>query len=239
MSGKKTNALKTTERAPQLPFLVVMAGPRFGETFPLKEGDNVVGSAPEASFSFLTTLLSERHFLITCRKSRVELKALEGATFVNNASVKEIPLKDADMISAGGILLRCVAEKSSQHFYVGDVFYGQERRRYRRFSMISTADAYLPEKDQRLEVLSVRSVGRGGVGLFCKETVPLGVEIAVSLYSKNADRVIVAESIGGIVVSMTPWKDSLVLLNVSFHQPISPENQPHLHQHLDELERFF
>ena len=217
--------------------LVVLAGPRFGESLPLKDGLTRVGSDPNADVYFITSLISEHHFSIIRQDKRVVLKREGGITLVNNTSVEEAHLKDGDMILAGGILLRYVEEGSVSHFYVGDLFYGRERRKYPRFSMISTADAYLPREDRTVDVLSVRTVGRGGIGLFCKEPVPVGSEIKVSLFAKDSNRVIVAESIKGKVVSTARWKDSLFLLNICFIEAISMEHQPNLFRHLAELER--
>jgi hypothetical protein len=217
--------------------LVVMAGPRFGESIRLKEGINRVGSDPNADVYFITSLISEHHFSLIRRDNSIALKREGGITLVNNTSVEEVELKDGDMILAGGILLRYVEEGSVNHFYVGDLFYGRERRKFPRFSMISTADAYLPREEKNIEVLSVRTVGRGGIGLFCKEPVKVDAEVKVSLFAKDSNRVIVAESIKGKVVSVAHWKDSLFLLNICFDEPISMEHQPNLFRHLTELER--
>jgi hypothetical protein len=219
--------------------LVVLAGPRFGETIALMKGKNVVGSDPIATIHFLTSLLSNHHFTLFYQDRRVVLTRVEGVILVNNVPVEETTLKDGDLIGAKGILLRYIQEGSREGFFVGDLFYGTQRRRYPRFNMIATADAFLPEKNLRIEVFSVRDISRGGAGLFCKEDVRPGTEISVSIYSKNPDRVIVAEKILGVVTRVALWNDSLFLLNVKFHLPVSSDYQPNLHERLIEMERHF
>jgi len=87
-----------------------------------------------------------------------------------------------------------------------------------------------------LEVLSVGTIGRGGIGLLCTDPVSPGLEIAVSVYAKNRNRVVVAELILGKVVSMLQWKDSRFWLNICFERPISEKDKPALYRHLIELE---
>jgi hypothetical protein len=110
-------------------------------------------------------------------------------------------------------------------------------RRFPRFNIIASAKASLPGDDQTLHILSVKDVGRGGVGLFSREDVPVGSDIDVSLYSKNADRVIAAESMRGGIVSVIHWKDSVYLLNIRFQQPISSEHQLIFYRYLLSLEK--
>ena len=239
MIEKSERSGKNSNPTAQGAALVVIAGPRFRETFFLNEGENIVGSDPGVHFYFQTSLLSERHVLLTYRNREVVLKRLGGVTSVNNAPVEEAALRDGDLISMGGLLLRYVAEGSSAYFYVGDHFYRREKRNYARFSMIAAADAFSVVTDKWLEILSVRSVSRGGIGIFSKDTVPIGSEILVSLYSKSPHRTVVAEATKGTVVSVISWTESLFLLNVRFKQPISSEHQPNLYRHLHELEQFF
>jgi hypothetical protein len=219
--------------------LVVLAGPRFGETIPLMKGRNVVGSDPLAAIHFLTSLLSPRHFTILYEDNRTFLNRDEGVTLLNNVPVEKAVLNDGDIIGVKGILLRFVEEGSREGFFVGDLFYGTRRRRYPRFNMIATADAFLPERNMTIEVFSVRDISRGGVGLFCKEEIRPGTEISVSIYSKNPDRVMVAEKILGVVARVVVWDDSLFLLNVRFHLPVSSEYQPNLYQRIVEMEKHF
>jgi len=219
--------------------VVVMAGPRFGETIRLREGKNVVGSAPDADIYFITVLLSERHFAIVREGKRVFLRREGGITLVNNVSVEEAELKDGDLIFAGGISLRYVEEGSLIHFYLGDIFFGRERREFPRFNMVSTALAYLPTEDRKLDILSIRQVGRGGIGLFSMQSGPVGSKIQVILYSKDSKEAMVAESIMGTVVSSVAWKGALFLVNISFLKPVSEESQPNLYRYLMELQRYF
>ena len=216
-----------------------MAGPRFAESIELREGENKVGSTPEADIQFITALLSECHFVLVRDGQRTTLRREGGITLVNNTSVQEADLKDGDLIFAGGISLRYVAEGSPTHFYLGEIFYGRARRQYPRFTMVSTALAYLPVEDRKLDIVSVREVGRGGIGLFSTQNTPAGAKIQVILYSKDSKEAMVAESIMGTVASCVSWKGGLFLINISFFKPVSQEGQPGLHRYLAELERFF
>jgi len=219
--------------------LVVMAGPCFGETVPLKEGRNVVGSDPSAEIYFVTSLLAGSHFSIVRKGRRIALERDGGVTWLNNSPVERATLKDGDLIFAGGILFRYVEEGSGTYFYVGDLFYGRERRRYPRFTAVSKASAYLPENGQKLEILSIRTVGRGGIGLFSKQAATVGSSIHIVLYSMDLSESMVAESVTGTVASSAPWEGSLFLLNVRFQEPVAEERQPNLYRYLIELEKFF
>lgn len=220
------------------PCLVVLAGPRFGETIPLIKGGNVVGSGSLATIQFFTTLMSEHHFTLIFKNQKVRLKVESGITSVNKSPVEEeVTLEDGDLIGIGGILLRYVEKQSEECFFVGDFFYGVQRRRFPRFNLIADADAFISGENLRLDILSVRDISRGGIGLFCKEKVLPKVEITVSLSTKNTDRKIVAESIQGTVANVSPWSDSIFLLNIRFDTPVSAEDQPMLHQQLLEMEQ--
>jgi len=239
MGEKSDRSEKETQSHHLGAALVVIAGPRFRETFFLNEGENIVGSDPGAHLYFQTSLISERHALLTYLHREVVLKRLAGVTSVNNMPADQISLKDGDLILMGGLLLRYVEAGSGAYFYVGDHFYRREKRNYARFSMIAAADAFSPVANKWLQILSVRSVSRGGIGIFSKDSVPMGSEILVSLYSKSAQRTVVAEDTKGTVVSVISWTESLFLLNIRFNQPISSEHQPNLYRHLLELEEFF
>jgi hypothetical protein len=110
-------------------------------------------------------------------------------------------------------------------------------RRFPRFNVIASAKASLPGNDLTLHILSVKDVGRGGVGLFSREEVTVGADIDVSLYSKNANRVVAAESVRGGIVSVVDWKESVYLLNIRFQCPISSEHHLNFHRYLLDLEK--
>jgi len=114
--------------------------------------------------------------------------------------------------------------------------FGNRRRRYPRFRLVATAKAFFPRRNWLLDNVSVHDVGMGGAGLYCGDTIAAGDEILVSLYSREANRTITAESIRGTVVSTVPWREPLTLVNISFQQPISPDFQPELYRRLIEMQ---
>jgi len=219
--------------------LVVMAGPCFGETIPLREGKNVIGSHPTADIYFVSSLLAAAHFNIVRQGKTVVLERDGGVTWLNNSPVDRAALKDGDLIFAGGILFRYVKEGSEAYFFVGDLFYGRERRRYPRFTAASKISAYLPQQKEKLEILLVRTVGRGGMGLFSKQNAILGSSVQIHFCSMDLNETVITEAITGIVASCVPWDNSLFLINVSFQEPVSENDQPNLYHYLHELEQFF
>jgi len=230
---------ETKEALREEAYLIVMAGPRFGETLRLREGENIVGSDAHADIYFPGHSLERRHFLVS-NNGEVLLKAEKGNTFLNNVEVSQMPLRDGDLIRAGGILLQYLQEGSEQSFFVGPHLYrwkGKDRRRFPRFALQATADVFLVDQGVSFKELVVKDAGRGGIAIFSKENVPPGAEVQVSVYIHHQGRRLVGKLVPGTVVASTPWKDSSFLLGILFNEPISSDHQSDLYQYWMEMEK--
>lgn len=240
MQGEKKDPFEQSVPPVTGPRLIVLAGPRLGEVLALGLGESRVGTDPGADLNLYSPTMSCHHFTIRCDGQQTWIRKREGEVSVNNRRVDEAPLRERDYVCAGGILLQYLEAEVSDLFYVGSQLFGRDApsRQFRRFSMIASADAVVGKEQKRLSIISVKDVGRGGLALFSKEEVSEGSVLRVSLYSRSPERIIVAESIGGRVVSVIPWKGSLYLLNIRFLEPISLAHQPNLHRQLIELENY-
>lgn len=239
--GKKgeKEAGKGTAKGHIKAYLVVMAGPRFGESLALNKGKNVVGTDARADIYFPTDKMMGHHFDLSCTDKAV-LKKKEGEVFVNNTPVKEMCLKDGDLIRVAGILLQYVEKGSQPVFFVGKQLYrvnGHDRRCFPRFAAPATVDLFIVEQELKFKGLPIRDVGRGGVALFSNENISPGSEVTVSLLAKDQGHEIHAEEIPATVVTATPWKESVLLLGVLFHKPVSENNHPVFHSYLKGLEK--
>ncbi len=86
------------------PLLVVLAGPSFGETFGLSEGDTVIGRSRDAHIRIEDESLSRRHVKILRAGDKVLIEDLGSVngTAVNDAPVMaRRPLTDGDRIAIG------------------------------------------------------------------------------------------------------------------------------------------
>lgn len=212
--------------------LVVMAGPRFGETLRLKpKGENIVGSNLRADLYLPSHALAARHFALVLKDGRLVLRQEEGEVFLNNALVREAFLKDGDLIGAGGLLFRLLTEEGQDSFFLGQHLYrrdGKERRRYPRFPINGRADLFLVSQAVWFRGLDVKDAGLGGIAAYAQENVPPGTEAQVWLTVQEGDRRFKAEAIPAAVVASIPWKEGIYVLGILFHQPIEEGSHPDL-----------
>ena len=90
------------ERAGDLSFTLVIRG----RSFPLAEGENTVGRAPECAVTVSSTSVSRRHAIITIASHRATLRDLgsKNGTCVGGAGVNgEVELQDGDEIRFGSV----------------------------------------------------------------------------------------------------------------------------------------
>lgn len=88
------------------PALVPIAGPLKGRTFPLGEGELLIGRESSNAVSLNDISISRRHCLIKRETEHYKLSDLDSlnGTFVNDVPVKERMLEHGDRIRVGALL---------------------------------------------------------------------------------------------------------------------------------------
>jgi transcriptional regulator with GAF, ATPase, and Fis domain len=87
--------------------LVVLAGPRTGETIPIDAGETTIGRDSTSQLSIPDHLMSRRHCLVTLTGDRFTLRDLgsSNGTYVNGIPIRERVLAHGDRIRAGDSVL--------------------------------------------------------------------------------------------------------------------------------------
>ncbi len=85
----------------------ILKGPKAGETFELKDGENLIGRAPHCTISIPTPGLSKEHALITVHGNNVFVKDLNSTngTFVNGIKIHRQQVRLSDKITLFDIVL--------------------------------------------------------------------------------------------------------------------------------------
>lgn len=90
-------------------WLVALNGPQKGRDFPLRVGDNVIGSSPECEVVLGGEMMSPRHALIRCFRDDTfqifDLGAPSG-TVLCSQSVSHAELINCDRLELGTVVLK-------------------------------------------------------------------------------------------------------------------------------------
>jgi two-component system cell cycle response regulator len=92
--------------------LVIVAGPRLGEKFPLSKDRTVIGRQKEADVSIDDSLISRKHAEVVRKPDGAavlhDLDSKNG-TFCNDDPIREAELKEGDLIRIGNAVLKYVS----------------------------------------------------------------------------------------------------------------------------------
>lgn len=91
--------------------LVIVAGPRLGEKFPLSKDRTVIGRQKEADVSIEDTLISRKHAEVVRKlDGSVVLRDLDSknGTFCNDDQIREKGLREGDLIQIGSAMIQYV-----------------------------------------------------------------------------------------------------------------------------------
>ena len=109
-AGRKTVLLAERRKPAVVGWLVAMNGEQKGEDFRLREGQNTVGSAPDADVVIRDSTVSGKHVSLRHSEGRFYVTDLDSTngTYLNDRLVATArqELKDNDMIRLGEVSLK-------------------------------------------------------------------------------------------------------------------------------------
>jgi pSer/pThr/pTyr-binding forkhead associated (FHA) protein len=108
--GFKTVVIPDKHKPPVVGWLVVLSGQQKGEDFRVHEGQNILGTSPDADILLKEDAASLRHASIRCKDGMFFLIDLDSdnGTHLNDGeqSIARVALKDNDVIHIGELALK-------------------------------------------------------------------------------------------------------------------------------------
>ena len=108
--GRKTVLLTEKRKPPVVGWFVALTGEQKGEDFRIRDGQNIIGSAPDADIILHDTAISGKHASLRYKDQKFFLTDLDSTngTFLNEATdpIAREELKDNDTIRIGEVLLK-------------------------------------------------------------------------------------------------------------------------------------
>jgi hypothetical protein len=107
-AGRRTVLLSEKRKPPVVGWFVAMTGDQKGEDFKVREGKNLVGSAPGAQVLITDSTVSAQHASLRYEEGKFFLTDLDSSngSFVNEQKIAREELKDNDMIRFGDVTLK-------------------------------------------------------------------------------------------------------------------------------------
>jgi hypothetical protein len=108
--GRRTVLLTDKRKAPVVGWFVALTGEQKGEDFRIHDGQNVIGSAPDADIQLRDTAVSGKHASLRYKDQKFFLTDLDSSngTFVNEGAtpIAREELKDNDIVRIGEVSLK-------------------------------------------------------------------------------------------------------------------------------------
>jgi Inner membrane component of T3SS, cytoplasmic domain len=109
-SGRKTVLLTDKRKPPVVGWFVALTGEQKGEDFRIREGQNTIGSAPDADVVLRDTAISGKHASLRYKDEKFTITDLDSTngTFLNDRAdpIAREELKDNDVIRVGEVTLK-------------------------------------------------------------------------------------------------------------------------------------
>jgi hypothetical protein len=109
-AGRKTVLLTDKHKPPVVGWLVALTGEQKGEDFRIRDGQNTIGSAPDADIVLRDTAISGKHASLRYKDHKFFLTDLDSSngTFLNDQTepMAREELKDNDIIRLGEVSLK-------------------------------------------------------------------------------------------------------------------------------------
>lgn len=107
-AGRKTVLISEQRKTPVVGWLVAMNGQQKGQDFRVHDGQNILGSAPDADVQLNDATVSAKHASLRYKEGKFFLIDLDSSngTFLNDVSIAREELKDNDVIRAGELVLK-------------------------------------------------------------------------------------------------------------------------------------
>jgi Inner membrane component of T3SS, cytoplasmic domain len=107
---RKTVLISEQRKAPVVGWLVAMSGEQKGQDFRIRDGQNILGSGPEADVQLRDPTVSAKHASLRYKEGKFYLIDLDSSngTFLNDGAtpVAREEVKDNDVIRAGELVLK-------------------------------------------------------------------------------------------------------------------------------------
>jgi hypothetical protein len=108
--GRKSVMLAEKNKAPVVGWFVVLSGPQKGEDFRVREGPNIIGSAPDADIVLDDMGISGKHASLRYKDHKFTITDLDSTngTFLNDRSdpIAREELRDNDVVRVGEVTLK-------------------------------------------------------------------------------------------------------------------------------------
>jgi hypothetical protein len=108
--ARKTVLISEQHKAPVVGWLVAMNGSQKGQDFRIRDGQNILGSAPDADVQLNDPTVSGKHASLRYKEGKFYLVDLDSSngTYLNDGttSIAREELKDNDTIRAGEMVLK-------------------------------------------------------------------------------------------------------------------------------------
>ena len=108
--GRKTVVLTEKRKPPVVGWFVALTGEQKGEDFRIRDGQNIIGSAPDADIILRDTAISGKHASLRYKDQKFFLTDLDSTngTFLNEGSdpIAREELKDNDTVRIGEVTLK-------------------------------------------------------------------------------------------------------------------------------------
>ena len=109
-AGRKTVLLTDKRKPPVVGWFVALNGQQKGEDFRIRDGQNIVGSAPDCDVVLRDTAVSSKHASVRYKDQKFFITDLDSTngTFVNEVTepVAREELKDNDIVRIGDVTLK-------------------------------------------------------------------------------------------------------------------------------------
>ncbi len=109
-AGRKTVLLTDKRKPPVVGWFVAMTGEQKGEDFRIRDGQNIIGSAPDADIVLHDTTISAKHASLRYKDQKFFITDLDSTngTFLNDRTeaIAREELKDNDIIRIGEVTLK-------------------------------------------------------------------------------------------------------------------------------------
>ena len=107
---RKTVLISDQKRSPVVGWLVAMSGEQKGQDFRVRDGQNILGSAPESDVHLTDPTVSAKHASLRYKDNKFFLVDLDSSngTYLNNGSesIAREELHDNDTIRVGEMVLK-------------------------------------------------------------------------------------------------------------------------------------
>ena len=109
-AGRRTVLLTDKRKAPVVGWFVALSGDQKGEDFRIRDGQNVIGSAPDSDIVLRDTAVSGKHASLRYKDQKFFLTDLDSSngTYLNDSTtpIAREELKDNDVVRIGEVSLK-------------------------------------------------------------------------------------------------------------------------------------